>query len=163
MQDIKFHEVVEVICKEDTRYDRRAYGFVRAGLDFTVGEIRKKTPLKTAKSGTPVSRHISAPQLLDGMRAFTLDQFGPLSKTVLHEWGVRCCRDFGEIVYNLIEHGIFTKTPEDNREDFIEVFSFEDAFEKPFWPESRRNSQGGRGRQTERAHACAAGVAGGVA
>jgi uncharacterized repeat protein (TIGR04138 family) len=157
MQDIKFHEVVEVICKEDTRYDRRAYGFVRAGLDFTVGEIRKKIPLKTIKAGGPVSRHISAPQLLEGMRAFTLDQFGPLSKTVLNEWGVKRCCDFGEIVYNLIEHGIFSKTPEDNRGDFTEVFSFENAFEKPFWPKNRRGRQGRRKGQKESAHACAAG------
>ena len=141
MQDIKFHEVVEVICKEDTRYERGAYGFVRAGLDFTVAEVRKKQAGKTAKSGgTQVSRHIRAPQLLEGLRAFTLDQFGPLSKTVLNEWGIKRCCDFGEIVYNLIEHGIFSKTPEDNREDFAEVFSFEDAFEKPFWPENRRKA-----------------------
>jgi len=142
MQDIKFHEVVEVICKEDSRYDRRAYGFVRAGLDYTVAEIRKKPAGKTSKkSGEQVSRHIRASQLLQGLRAFTLDQFGPLSKTVLNEWGVKRCRDFGEIVYNLIEHGIFSKTPEDNREDFVEVFSFEDAFEKPFWPEKRQRAQ----------------------
>jgi len=139
MQDIKFHEVVEVICKEDTRYDRRAYGFVRAGLDYTVAEIRKKQPVKTSKSGGgQVTKHIKAPQLLDGLRAFTLDQFGPLSKTVLNEWGIKRCCDFGEIVYNLIEHGIFSKTPEDNRGDFTEIFSFENAFEKPFWPEKRR-------------------------
>ena len=151
-QDIKFHEVVEVICKEDTRYDRRAYGFVRAGLDFTVGEIRKKKPAKAAKSGEQASRHIRAEQLLEGLRAFTLDQFGPLSKIVLNEWGIHGCRDFGEIVYNLIEHGIFSKTPEDNREDFADVFSFEDAFEKPFRPERKH---------ARRRQECA--VAGGVA
>jgi len=144
MQDIKFHEVVEVICKEDTRYDRRAYAFVRAGLDYTVGEIRKRQTSKAAKSAAQATRHIKASQLLEGMRAFTLDQFGPLSKTVLNEWGIKRCCDFGEIVYNLIEHGIFSKTPEDNREDFTEVFSFENAFEKPFWPEKRQH-----------AHACA--------
>ena len=145
MQDIKFHEVVEVICKEDTRYDRRAYGFVRAGLDFTVAEIRKKPAGKNPKAGAgtqaSASKHIKAPQLLDGLRAFTLDQFGPLSKTVLNEWGIKRCCDFGEIVYNLIEHGIFSKTPEDNREDFAEVFSFEEAFEKPFWSEKRQRAQ----------------------
>ena len=144
MQDIKFHEVVEGICKEDTRYDRRAYAFVRAGLDYTVAEIRKRQTGRTVKSASQATRHIKAPQLLDGMRAFTLDQFGPLSKIVLNEWGIKRCCDFGEIVYNLIEHGIFSKTDEDNREDFREIFSFEDAFEKPFWPEKRL-----------RRHACA--------
>ena len=141
MQDIKFHEVVEVICKEDTRYDKRAYGFVRAGLDFTVDVIRKKQAAKSAKSGEQATKHIKAPQLLEGLRAFTLDQFGPLSKIVLNEWGIKRCCDFGEIVYNLIEHGIFSKTPEDSRADFAEIFSFEDAFEKPFWPEKRKQGR----------------------
>ena len=144
MQDIKFHEVVEVICKEDTRYERGAYGFVRAGLDFTVAEIRKRQSSKAAKAAAAQgTRHIKAPQLLEGMRAFTLEQFGPLSKTVLNEWGIKRCCDFGEIVYNLIEHGIFSKTDEDNREDFREIFSFEDAFEKPFWPEKRQRAHAG--------------------
>jgi uncharacterized repeat protein (TIGR04138 family) len=139
MQDIKFHEVVEVICKEDSRYDRRAYEFVRAGLDYTVGEMRKKQPGKGAKpqQGAQASRHIKAAQLLDGVRAFTLEQFGPLSRIVLNEWGVKRCADFGEIVYNLIEHGIFSKTPEDTRGAYAAGFTCEAAFEKPFGPEKK--------------------------
>ncbi len=137
MQDIKFHEVVEQICKEDSRYDRRAYGFVRVGLDYTVTEIRKKDAekaAKAAKGGAPRLRHVSGQQLLDGLRQYTLDQFGPLSKTVLNEWGITRCEDFGEIVFNLIEYQIFSKTPEDRREDFASIYTFEDAFEKPFRP-----------------------------
>lgn len=137
MHDIKFHEVVELICKEDPRYDRRAYGFVRMGLDHTVTEIHKKEAGKTAKlaKGTKRPSHVSGQQLLDGIRRYTLDQFGPLSKTVLNEWGITRCEDFGEIVFNLIEYQIFTKTPEDRREDFASIYTFEDAFEKPFRPE----------------------------
>ncbi|MDR1009993.1 MAG: hypothetical protein LBM04_02495 [Opitutaceae bacterium] len=138
MQDIKFHEVVEQICKEDSRFDRRAYGFVRVGLDFTVTEIRKRDAEKAARgtkaSTTPRARHVSGQQLLDGLRRYTLDQFGPLSRTVLNEWGITRCEDFGEIVFNLIEYQIFSKTPEDRREDFASVYTFEDAFEKPFRP-----------------------------
>ena len=138
MKDIKFHDVVEQICKEDSRYDRRAYGFVRMGLDHTVLEIRKKESDKKATKGAKdarQSRHVSGPQLLEGLRQYTLDQFGPLSKTVLNEWGITRCEDFGEIVFNLIDYQVFSKTPEDSREDFAATYTFEGAFEKPFRPE----------------------------
>ena len=32
MPDLDFDAVVEVICKEDSRYHRQAYGLVRDGL-----------------------------------------------------------------------------------------------------------------------------------
>ena len=32
-----------------------------------------------------------------------LNQFGPMAVTVLEEWGVCNCRDFGEIVFNMVE------------------------------------------------------------
>jgi uncharacterized repeat protein (TIGR04138 family) len=63
-----------------------------------------------------------------------LDQYGPLAKTVLNAWGVTQSRDFGEIVFNLIEHNVFSKTENDRREDFADVFDFEEAFVKPFQP-----------------------------
>jgi uncharacterized repeat protein (TIGR04138 family) len=132
MQDSDFPRIVALICKEDARFDRKAYDFVRHGLDQTVKEIRKKDGTRTGKS-----RHVSGPELLDGLRLYALEQFGPLSKTVLNSWGVRRCRDFGEIVFNLIEYNAFSKTDSDRREDFADIFDFDDAFVKPFLPNQR--------------------------
>lgn len=129
MQDPDFAEIVGLICKEDPRYDRKAYEFVRLGLDHTVKELRKK---ESARGGR--SRHVSGPELLEGLRVYALDQFGPLAKTVLNSWGVHRCQDFGEIVFNLIEYNVFSKTETDRREDFADIYSFEDAFVKPFRP-----------------------------
>jgi uncharacterized repeat protein (TIGR04138 family) len=129
MQDLDFTEVVDLICKEDTRYDKRAYSFVRQGLDHTVKNLRKSEPARTQQS-----QHVSGPELLEGMRAFALDQFGPLAKTVLDSWGVHRCTDFGEIVFNLIEYRVFSKTENDRREDFSNIYDFEEAFVKPFRP-----------------------------
>ena len=42
MQNPDFGEIVALICKEDPRFDRKAYDFVRLGLDHTVKELRKK-------------------------------------------------------------------------------------------------------------------------
>jgi uncharacterized repeat protein (TIGR04138 family) len=133
MQDSNFPRIVALICKEDPRFDRKAYDFVRLGLDHTVKEIRKKDASRTGKS-----RHVTGPELLDGLKVYALEQFGPLSKTVLNSWGVRRCRDFGDIVFNLIECNAFSKTDNDRREDFADLYDFEDVFVKPFLPAQRR-------------------------
>jgi uncharacterized repeat protein (TIGR04138 family) len=133
MQDLDFSEIVDLICKEDTRYDKRAYSFVRQGLDHTVKNLKKSEPARTQQS-----QHVSGPELLEGMRVFALDQFGPLAKTVLDSWGVHRCTDFGEIVFNLIEYRVFSKTENDRREDFSNIYDFEEAFVMPFRPEDKR-------------------------
>ncbi|HWA84762.1 MAG TPA: Minf_1886 family protein [Opitutus sp.] len=130
MQDPDFSEIVELICKEDPRYDRKAYEFIRLGLDHTVKELKKKEGVRSARS-----RHVSGPELLEGLRIYTLDQFGPLAKTVLNSWGVERCSDFGEIVFNLIEYNVFSKTDNDRREDFADIYTFDEAFVKPFQPQ----------------------------
>ena len=132
MQDSEFAEIVSLICKDDPRYGRRAYEFVRLGLDHTVKELRRKDASRAERS-----RHVSGRELLEGLRAFALDQFGPMAKTVLNSWGVQRCRDFGEIVFNLIEYKVFSKTDEDRLEDFADLYDFNDAFVKPFLPATR--------------------------
>ncbi len=134
MQDPKFSEIVSLICKEDSRFDRKAYEFVRLGLDHTVKELRKRDP-----SRAEASRHVTGQELAEGLRVYALDQFGPMAKTVLNAWGVRQCRDFGELVFNLIEYKVFSKTESDRPEDFEGWYDFEDAFVRPFLPARRRN------------------------
>lgn len=128
----EFGEIVVQICKEDPRFDRKAYDFVRLGLDHTVKELRKKDASRAERS-----RHVTGPELLEGLRAYALDQYGPLAKTVLNAWGIRRCRDFGDIVFNLIEYNVFSKTDNDRREDFSDIFDFDEAFVKPFQPARR--------------------------
>lgn len=132
MQNPDFGEIVALICKEDPRFERKAYDFVRLGLDHTVKELRKKDADRAEKS-----RHVSGPELLEGLRVYALDQFGPMAKTVLNAWGVKRCSDFGDIVFNLIEYNVFSKTENDRREDFADIFDFEEAFVKPFQPTRR--------------------------
>lgn len=134
MQEPDFAEIVALICKEDDRFEKRAYDFVRQGLDFTVKELRKKD---AARGGRAF--HVSGPELLHGLRMYALDQYGPLAKTVLNSWGVRRCRDFGDIVFNLIEYSVFSKTDSDRREDFSDIYTFEEAFERPFLPKKPRH------------------------
>lgn len=124
-----FNQIVEWVCREDARYQHGAYHFVREGLDFTLQRM--------AESGQE-PRHISGQELLDGLRAYALEQYGPLAYILLQDWGVRRCEDFGEIVFNLVDCGALGKTEEDSREDFTGGYDFEAAFVQPFARQTRQ-------------------------
>jgi uncharacterized repeat protein (TIGR04138 family) len=126
MQKPDFNEAIEQILRADPRYDRGAYCFVCEGLDYTVKMLRK--------SGDAAARHVTGQELLEGLRRYALDQFGPMAKTVLMHWGIRQCEDFGDIVFNMVNKGVLGKTERDSLEDFKAGFDFDDAFVKPFRP-----------------------------
>jgi len=136
MQDLEFSEIVGLICKEDARFEKQSYIFVRQALDSTVKELKKKSPERTGKS-----LHVSGAELLNGIRVYALDQFGPMAKTVLNKWGITRCTDFGDIVFNLIEYNVFSKTESDRREDFADIYDFDEAFVKPFVPSRGRRAR----------------------
>ena len=50
-----------------------------------------------------------------------------MAKCVLNCWGVQSTGDFGEIVFNLIEAGLMSKTDEDTRADFRDVYDLDQA------------------------------------
>ena len=127
MQKIGFAEALDSIVRSDPRYQRDAYVFLRDALDFTTKQHKKV-------KGTSV-RHVSGPELLEGLRQYALKEFGPLVITVFDNWGIHSCGDIGNMVFNLISAGIFGKTEEDSIEDFRNVYDFEDVFVKPFAPE----------------------------
>jgi uncharacterized repeat protein (TIGR04138 family) len=52
----------------------------------------------------------------------------------MDHWNVNKCKDFGEIVFNLVEHGILGRTENDSLDDFDGGYSFNDAFVTPFLP-----------------------------
>jgi uncharacterized repeat protein (TIGR04138 family) len=132
MQTVSFDEVVDKIVAKDARYHRDAYHFVREALDHTQKAIHKESREPKSKK----ERHVSGQQLLEGIREFALKQYGPMTITVFEEWGIRRCEDFGEIVFNLVDHGhgLFGRTETDSRDDFKGGYEFAEAFKKPFLP-----------------------------
>ena len=126
MQKIGFTEALDSIVASDPRYGRDAYVFLRDALDFTTKQQKK------IKGATV--RHVAGPELLEGVRQYALQEFGPMVMTVFSSWGIHCCEDIGRMVFNLIEAGIFGKTEEDSLEDFKNVYDFEVVFVKPFTP-----------------------------
>jgi uncharacterized repeat protein (TIGR04138 family) len=147
MQKLSFDEALERILAVDSRYHRDAYLFVRDSLDHTRklilkedrAEDRQTTTGELLEGGRPQpakDRHVTGQELLEGIRQQALNDFGPMVITVFEEWGVRGCRDFGEIVFNLVEIGQFAKTEKDSRADF-DGYDFDDAFRKPYLPSSK--------------------------
>jgi len=72
--------------------------------------------------------HVSGKELLECVREFAVEQYGPMTKTVLSHWGVTSTEDFGNIVFNLVERKVLSKTDTDSIEDFKNVYDFNAAF-----------------------------------
>jgi uncharacterized repeat protein (TIGR04138 family) len=132
MQQITFEQALENIQARDPRFHRDSYYFVREALDHTQKCI--------VKENRGQLRHVSGQELLSGIRDFALAQFGPMALTVFDEWGIHTCRDFGEIVFNMVETGWLAKTETDSREDFQDGYDFNQAFRNPFLPKSTLKS-----------------------
>jgi len=123
------------LLEEDKRFKLEAYQFIRESLQFA-HEHRELVELADAPGGTapanPSPKHVTGQQLCEACRRYAIEQYGYLAKIVLASWGVRSTSDFGELVYNLIRIEQMRKSDTDRREDFDDVYSFDDAFEPQF-------------------------------
>ena len=126
MKKVDFNEALKKLREEDPRYQVEAYHFLREGLDFTIKHF--------AKPVEGPGRHVSGRELLEGIRRFALQEFGPLAKSVLNHWGIAKTDDIGHLVFNLVSKGVLGKTDEDKLEDFAAGYDFDDAFLAPFRP-----------------------------
>jgi uncharacterized repeat protein (TIGR04138 family) len=119
---LAFDEELRVVAKIDGLYDVEAYKFTFEGLHYTLSKL-------------PEPRHVSAYELLEGIREFAKDKFGFMARTVFKSWGLRSTNDFGEIVFSLVSHGLMGKTDEDRREDFDNVYDFKKVFDEEYLAE----------------------------
>ena len=104
------------VADRDARYTKEAFWFVRDGVHQAV------------QSRAGGSRHVTAHELLETLRILALERYGTNAREQLRSWGVTRCEDFGEIVFALIDNGVFGKRPEDRKEDFENGYDFETAF-----------------------------------
>jgi uncharacterized repeat protein (TIGR04138 family) len=111
-------EVLTQLCRRDTRYRFGAYQWVLAeGLEHTM----KRHLGLTDES----RRHMTGREIAHGLRDLAQEQFGPLARDVWQHWGVNATRDWGNIIYNLIDAGLLHKHDSDRVEDFDNVFDVE--------------------------------------
>lgn len=108
-------ETLQELVKNDKRYPIQAYFFVFEALDFTIKKIGER-------------RHITGKELLEGIKDYSLQEFGGLAKMVFNQWGIKKTEDFGEIVFSLVEAGLMSRTETDSREDFKDGYNFDEVF-----------------------------------
>jgi uncharacterized repeat protein (TIGR04138 family) len=108
-------ERIRNVVEKDPRFPPEAYRFLFEALDFTVKRFG-------------VRRHISGVELLEGIRDYSLHQFGGMTRTVFKLWGIEKTVDFGDMVFNMVDEGLMGKTDTDTRDDFERIYDFDDAF-----------------------------------
>jgi uncharacterized repeat protein (TIGR04138 family) len=96
---------IEKIVERDPRYRVEAYTFVMEAVGYTL-----------RRAG--LEGHVTASELMQGIRDYALEEFGPLAKTVFNHWGITHASQFGDLVFNLIDAELLGKRAEDKREDF---------------------------------------------
>lgn len=109
-------ELFAALRERNPRYQEAAYVFVLSALNFVLERLAEP-------------RHITGREMAEGVRDLALERFGPMARTVLEHWGIERTADVGEIVFALVEVGVLIKQDEDSRDDFRDVFDFEEAFE----------------------------------
>jgi uncharacterized repeat protein (TIGR04138 family) len=124
------------LLESDPRFKLDAYQFVREGLSYAqdVLEMGIETlPYDDDEDlDAPPERHLTGQELCMAIREYAIDQYGLMAKTVLNSWGIYKTGDFGDIVYNMIEIKLMKKSDDDHREDFDDVYDFEQAFRQDF-------------------------------
>lgn len=101
----EFDRKVAPLLNREPRYSKDAYAFVAEAVSFSVANL-------------PVRGHVSASELLDGIRAFAHSKFGAVSREVLISWGLEKEDDVGNVVYLLISVDLLSESEDDSQEEF---------------------------------------------
>lgn len=120
MNELTFRDgIMDRILLKERRFDERAYLFVLAALEFCQQRL-------------PERRHISGRELAYGCRDLAIERFGVLARLVLEHWGIRSSADFGDVVFTLVELDLLLSQPDDRRDEFVDAFDFDEAFERGY-------------------------------
>lgn len=106
-----FEEAVNNILRKHDEYAAEAYDFLRQAMDSSMRRFNKEEN----------HRHLSAEELYMGVCALALEEYGPMARSVLQYWGIKDGEDIGNIVFYLIEGGVFGKQEDDSIEQFYRL------------------------------------------
>lgn len=107
-----------------TPYPAEAFEFLERGLEFSAKRVHGERTAEAADA----SRHVSGAELAAGLRDFAILEYGLLARFVLARWRIQRTRDFGEMVFALVNADLMKKTDDDRVTDFDEVYDFDAAF-----------------------------------
>ena len=125
------HPGLADIVRRDSRYAYEAYEFVFAALAHTQ-QLLGRVPHGEAGAEAEPQHHVSGPELLQGVRELALREFGFMARTVFHMWGIQRTDDFGQIVFNLVESNLMSKTDDDSMADFHEIYDLDQVLQQDY-------------------------------
>jgi uncharacterized repeat protein (TIGR04138 family) len=125
------HPELADLVRRDPRYAYEAYEFVFEALKHTQKLLGRPVPEGTAAKAGP-DHHVTGRELLQGVRDLALREYGLMARTVFHLWGIDRTDDFGEIIFNLVEANLMSKTPSDSRADFHNVYDLDQALVRDY-------------------------------
>jgi uncharacterized repeat protein (TIGR04138 family) len=111
--------IMDRIRLREPRFDERAYLFVLGALEFCQRRLEER-------------RHITGRELALACRDLALERFGVMAGLVLEHWGVRSSADLGDVVFTLVDLELLMSQPTDSREEFADVFDFDQAFAREY-------------------------------
>lgn len=117
---IDFWDAVDEIRRRDGRFGPDAYAFIMDVLEYTIRGLEER-------------RHVSAVELLDGLRRFAHERYGVMSLTLLENWGIRTTSDIGDIVFQLVDAGVLSRQDGDDRDHFDDVFDLHTVLEQDYF------------------------------
>jgi len=121
---------IKTILDRAGGYSPSCLPFIRDGLAHTVEAVHGRTEMELMELEDE-HRHVTGQQLCIGLRDHAVRQYGMLAKAVLNKWGIYETRDFGQIIFAMVDAGLMRKTDEDTLEDFDGVYDFDEAFAEP--------------------------------
>jgi uncharacterized repeat protein (TIGR04138 family) len=124
-----FHPKLAELVRRDQRYAYEAYEFVFAALAHTQKMLGRSPHEEVEPSD---ENHVSGAELVRGACELALHEFGMMAPTVFKQWGIQRSGDFGEIVFNLIEAKLMSKTNQDSKADFQDVVDLDLMLKKGF-------------------------------
>jgi uncharacterized repeat protein (TIGR04138 family) len=126
-----YHPALAEIVRRDPRYAYEAYEFVFAALGYTQKMLGRQPRVGHGGQAEP-EHHVTGRELVEGIRELALREFGRMARMVFRMWGIERTDDFGEIVFNLVESNLMSKTDEDARTDFHNVYDLDEALVKDY-------------------------------
>ncbi|HLJ97192.1 MAG TPA: Minf_1886 family protein [Gemmataceae bacterium] len=125
-----YHARLAQVLQRDPRYVYEAYEFVFAALSHTQ-KLLGRVPAEDS-SNPGAQYHVSGRELVHGVRDLAVREFGLMARVVFRLWGINRTADIGNIVFNLVEENLMSKSDQDSLADFQDLFDLDQALVQEF-------------------------------
>jgi len=107
--------IMDQIMLRERRFHEHAYLFILAALEYCQSRLTER-------------RHIGGRELAASCRDLAIERYGVLARHVLDHWGLKATADIGDVVFTLVELNLLISQSTDSRDDFVDVYEFDEAF-----------------------------------